>query len=57
MELSMILSRLSHGIQTSPIITLAAEINEKIQRGEKIYNLTIGTQFANCGIEVFGPFQ
>lgn len=38
----MILSRLSHGIQTSPIITLAAEINEKIQRGEKIYNLTIG---------------
>jgi aspartate aminotransferase len=38
----MILSNLSHGIQTSPIITLAADINEKIQSGENIYNLTIG---------------
>jgi aspartate aminotransferase len=35
-------SKLAQGIQTSPIITLAAEINEKIQRGEKFYNLTIG---------------
>ena len=35
-------SNLANGLQTSPIITLAAEINEKIQRGEKFYNLTIG---------------
>lgn len=38
----MLLSKLSQGIQTSPIITLAAEINEKIVAGEKFYNLTIG---------------
>lgn len=38
----MILSQLAQGIQTSPIITLAADINEKIQQGEKFYNLTIG---------------
>jgi len=38
----MRLSKLAQGIQTSPIITLAADINEKIQSGEKIYNLTIG---------------
>lgn len=38
----MILSKLAQGIQTSPIITLAADINEKIQQGEKFYNLTIG---------------
>lgn len=38
----MRLSRLAQGIETSPIITLAAEINEKIQRGETFYNLTIG---------------
>ena len=38
----MLLSKLSQGIQTSPIITLAAEINEKISTGEKFYNLTIG---------------
>ena len=38
----MRLSKLARGIETSPIITLAAEINEKIQRGETFYNLTIG---------------
>jgi len=38
----MRLSKLAQGIQTSPIITLAADINEKIQGGEKVYNLTIG---------------
>lgn len=38
----MRLSQLAAEIQTSPIITLAAEINEKIQQGEKFYNLTIG---------------
>lgn len=35
-------SKLAEGVKTSPIITLAAEINEKIQRGETFYNLTIG---------------
>ncbi len=35
-------SRLAQEIETSPIITLAAEINEKIGRGETFYNLTIG---------------
>ena len=35
-------SKLAQEIQTSPIITLAAEINEKIARGETFYNLTIG---------------
>jgi len=35
-------SKLAEGVKTSPIITLAAEINEKIQRGEPFYNLTIG---------------
>ncbi len=35
-------SKLAGGVKTSPIITLAAEINEKIQRGEPFYNLTIG---------------
>jgi aspartate aminotransferase len=38
----MSLSKLAQGIQTSEIILLAAEINEKIQNGEKLYNLTIG---------------
>ncbi len=38
----MRLSRLAQEIETSPIITLAAEINEKIQSGETFYNLTIG---------------
>ncbi len=35
-------SKIAQGTKTSPIITLAAEINEKIQRGEEFYNLTIG---------------
>lgn len=38
----MMLSKLAQRIETSPIITLAAEINEKIARGETVYNLTIG---------------
>ncbi|RMF61431.1 MAG: aminotransferase class I/II-fold pyridoxal phosphate-dependent enzyme [Calditrichaeota bacterium] len=38
----MRLSKLAQGIETSPIITLAAAINEKIQRGERFFNLTIG---------------
>ncbi len=38
----MRIAKMADGIQTSPIITLAAEINERIQRGEKFYNLTIG---------------
>ena len=38
----MRIAALANDIHTSPIITLAAEINEKIQRGEKFYNLTIG---------------
>lgn len=38
----MRVSRLAQGVKTSPIITLAAEINERIARGEKFYNLTIG---------------
>ncbi len=36
------LSDLASGIIGSEIIKLAAEVNEKIKRGEKIYNLTIG---------------
>ena len=35
-------SRLAQGVTTSPIILFAAEINERIARGEKLYNLTIG---------------
>lgn len=38
----MRLSRLAQGIQTSPILTLAAEINGRIAAGEKFYNLTVG---------------
>ncbi len=38
----MKLSEIAHGIQTSPILTLAAELNERIATGEKLYNLTIG---------------
>lgn len=38
----MKLSNLARGIQTSPILTLAAEINAKIAAGEKFYNLTVG---------------
>jgi aspartate aminotransferase len=35
-------SKLSENIIGSEIIKLAAEVNEKIKKGEKIYNLTIG---------------
>lgn len=35
-------SDLAHGIIGSEIIKLAAEVNEKIRQGEKIYNMTIG---------------
>ena len=38
----MRLSRLAQGVKTSPIITLAAEINERIAQGEPFHNLTIG---------------
>ena len=38
----MRLSKLAQGIQTSPILTLAAEINSRIAAGEKFYNLTVG---------------
>ncbi len=36
------LSKLAENIIGSEIIKLAAEVNEKIKKGEKIYNLTIG---------------
>ena len=39
---SLIVSKLAENIVGSEIIKLAAEINEKIKQGEKIYNLTIG---------------
>src|ERR1700751_4583256 len=35
-------SKLAENIIGSEIIKLAAEVNEKIKNGEKIYNLTIG---------------
>ena len=38
----MRLSKLAEGIKTSPILTLAAEINDKIAAGEQFYNLTVG---------------
>ncbi len=38
----MKLSRLAEGIQTSPILTFAAEVNAKIAGGEYFHNLTIG---------------
>ena len=38
----MIVSKLAQNIIGSEIIKLAAEVNEKIKQGEKIYNLTIG---------------
>lgn len=38
----MKVSRLAENIVGSEIIKLAAEVNEKIRQGEKIYNLTIG---------------
>src|SRR5687767_5061912 len=38
----MKVSKLADNIIGSEIIKLAAEVNEKIKQGEKIYNLTIG---------------
>ncbi|MBP9068630.1 MAG: pyridoxal phosphate-dependent aminotransferase, partial [Bacteroidia bacterium] len=38
----MKVSKLAENIIGSEIIKLAAEVNEKIKNGEKIYNLTIG---------------
>lgn len=38
----LIVSKLAENIIGSEIIKLAAEVNEKIKKGEKIYNLTIG---------------
>lgn len=38
----MIVSKLAQNIIGSEIIKLAAEVNEKIKQGDKIYNLTIG---------------
>src|SRR6185369_12809454 len=38
----MKVSKLAENIIGSEIIKLAAEVNEKIKAGEKIYNLTIG---------------
>ncbi|MGZ4079780.1 MAG: hypothetical protein ACXVDW_20760, partial [Bacteroidia bacterium] len=35
-------SKLAENIIGSEIIKLAAEVNEKIKKGEKIYNFTIG---------------
>ena len=35
-------SRMAENLQGSEIIKLAAEINEKIKKGERIYNFTIG---------------
>ena len=38
----MKLSSAAQSITTSPILTIAAEINAKINQGEKVYNLTVG---------------
>lgn len=38
----MKLSKLAEGISTSPILTIAAQINEKKAAGEKIFNFTVG---------------
>lgn len=38
----LIVSKLAENIIGSEIIKLAAEVNEKIKKGEKVYNLTIG---------------
>ena len=35
-------SKLAENIIGSEIIKLAAEVNEKIKKGEKVYNFTIG---------------
>ena len=38
----MKLSKLAEAVTTSPILTIAAQINEKIAQGAQIYNLTVG---------------
>jgi aspartate aminotransferase len=38
----MKLSRQAEAVTTSPILTIAAEINEKIAQGQQLYNLTVG---------------
>ncbi len=38
----MQLSRFADSISTSPILTIAAEINARQQRGESLHNLTVG---------------
>jgi aspartate aminotransferase len=38
----MKLSRIANETQTPPILRVAAEINEKIARGERFYNFTVG---------------
>lgn len=43
----MKLSRLAESITTSPILTIAAQINEKKAAGEKIFNFTVGDFDAN----------
>ena len=40
--MEMKLSRLAAHISTSPILTIAAEINARKQRGEVVHNLTVG---------------
>ena len=41
-QIDLKVSKLAENIIGSEIIKLAAEVNEKIKNGEKIYNLTIG---------------
>ena len=43
----MKLSRLAENITTSPILTIAAQINEKKAAGERIFNFTVGDFDAN----------
>ncbi|MBC8386247.1 MAG: pyridoxal phosphate-dependent aminotransferase [Gammaproteobacteria bacterium] len=38
----MKLSSAAQSITTSPILTIAAEINQKINQGEQVFNLTVG---------------
>ena len=35
-------SKLAENIIGSEILKIAAEVNQKIKRGEKVYNLTVG---------------
>ncbi|MCX6296076.1 MAG: hypothetical protein NTX97_08415 [Bacteroidetes bacterium] len=41
-QIDLKVSKLAQNIIGSEIIKLAAEVNEKIKQGEKIYNFTIG---------------